>query len=259
MGVKKQSSRFQKVEQRQIEGRNPVREALRARTPVIKVVLEEQMNRDERIEEIIRLTRLNKIPIEKLPSKTLRKISKTGGHHQGVIAYAEVTPEIHFNYLLEQLDKTTLPPFLLIIPEVLYEQNFGAILRSAEASGVDAVIVSNRVETITPVVSHTSMGASEHIPVIHTNLFIAIKALKDRGFLVAGTMPNANRTLYNLDLTRRLALVIGSEDTGISEPIQKLLDCSVSIPMLGNIESLNMSVAAAICMYEVVRQRRYTK
>ena len=130
-------------------------------------------------------------------------------------------------------------------------------MRSAEAAGVDAVIVSNRCFGLTPVVSRTSMGACEHIPLIHENLYNALEILKDYGVKIFGARESKAQSIFQTDFSLPAAIVMGAEDKGISQTLAKHIDQFISIPMLGKIESLNVSVAAAICMYEVVRQRKY--
>ncbi|MGI5827833.1 MAG: 23S rRNA (guanosine(2251)-2'-O)-methyltransferase RlmB [Patescibacteria group bacterium] len=257
MGVKRPSKRFTKEQFRQIEGRNPVREALRAGTPLKQILIEEQIKFDDRIYEIYRLAKSSGVPIVRMNSKKLRRLSKTEGHHQGVIAQAEVQEEKNLKVLLDEIYAKGKAPFFVILADVTYEHNLGAVLRSAEAAGVDAVITSNRGLKLTPVVSRTAVGAEEHIPFIHENLFTTIKLFKKEGITIFGAKEGDSRSIFRTNFKRGVALVIGGEDKGISEPLAKLIDENISIPMLGKIESLNLSVAAAICLYEVVRQRKY--
>lgn len=258
MGVKRPSKRFSKEQIRQIEGRNPVREALRAGTPITKIFLEEQLKLDDRMHEILNLARQSEIKVEKVASKKLRQISKTAGHHQGIIAHAEETEEKNLKKLLDEIYESKREPFFVILAGVLYEHNLGAVIRTAESSGVDAVIVSNRAFGLTPVVSRTAVGAEEHIPLIHENLFFAVKLMKEQGIRILGASEKSGTLIYNAPLKKGVAIIMGAEDTGISESLDKLVDDYISIPMLGEIESLNMSVATALCLYEVVRQRKYS-
>jgi 23S rRNA (guanosine2251-2'-O)-methyltransferase len=259
MGVKRLPKRLLQQPIRQIEGRNPVREALRAGTPLTKIILEEGMRSDERIEEIYRLAQQNNIPIEKYWSKKLTKLSKTGGHHQGVIAYAQPIEEKSIKDIVEQKREEGKNLFVVILSDVLYEHNLGAVLRTAESTGVDAVVVPKKAPELTAVVNRTAVGAGEYVPLIHENLFQVVDYLKDEGVKLFGTKEGKNKSLYRTNFTGPVAIIMGAEDTGISESLQKQIDEFISIPMLGHIESLNMSVAAAICMYEVVRQRKYSK
>lgn len=258
MKVKKQPDRYNRQARRQIEGRNPIREALRAGSPIDMIFVEEAMKSDERLMEIYSLARKNKINLEKISSKKLKTYSKTGGNHQGIIAFAQEEEELKINFVYENIIKNKQNPFFLILTDVVYEQNLGAVLRSAECAGVNAVIAPKKAPRLTPVVSRAAVGAGEYIPLIHENLFTTIKYLKSEGVKIVGAREGDNKIIYRCDFTKPIAILMGAEDTGISEPLEKLVDELISIPMLGRIESLNMSVAAALCIYEVVRQRKYS-
>jgi 23S rRNA (guanosine2251-2'-O)-methyltransferase len=257
MGVKRQSSRFQKENLRQIEGRNSVLEALRAGSVVHKIYIEEKMGADERVQEILDRAKQSQIEIIRTQSKKLIRMSKTGANHQGIIAQADFHEEPDIRQLVAEIRQTKKAPLFLVVPEVLYERNLGAILRTAEATKVDAVIINNRGHKLTPVVSKTAVGAGEYIPLIHENIFTTLKFFKQEGIWIYGLKEGDSKRIYNVDFTKPTALVIGAEDTGISISVAKYIDQLISIPMLGHIESLNMSVAASICLYEVVRQRKY--
>lgn len=257
MGVKRPSGRFSKPKFRQIEGRNPVLEAFRAKTPIDFLYLEEGLHLDDRLSEVYRLAAKQKTQIEKLSAKRLRQMSKTGGHHQGVIAHAEPWHSENFKIYFDQLLKKKDKPFFLILPEILYEHNLGAVLRSAEAAGVDGVILSNRGLPISPVVCKTAVGAEEHLPIFYENIFSTIKLLKNKAIKIYGLEEGDHKRIYNAKFEYGTALIIGAEDHGITETVAQHIDEFVSIPMLGNIGSLNMSVAASVCMYEIVRQRKY--
>jgi len=242
--------------QRQIEGRNPVLEALRAGTQVVKIVFEEKMKADERISEIRELAQKKKIRVDRLKRKVLDNISRTKTH-QGVIGWAEEMEESSVRQILEVARKENREPFFIILPDVTYEQNLGAVVRTAEAGGVDAVIVSHRASQITPLVSRMSMGATEYLPLIHENIFSVLRLFRDEGIKVAAADLAAEKTLFQSDLSGPIALLIGNEHKGISQTLCQRIDLKVKIPMLGKIDSLNLSVAAGILIYEVVRQRQF--
>lgn len=241
---------------RQIEGRNPVLEALRSKTKVVKIFLEEKIRADERIREIRDLAQKEKIPIEYTRRKRLEKISRTTVH-QGVIAWAEFTQEPSIRSLLQKTKQENRDSFLVIIPEITYEHNLGAVLRTAEGAGVDAVIVSNRAPLLTPLVSRMAMGATEYIPLIHENIFSVLQLLRKEGIKTVAADARAEKPLFKAPLSGPIALIIGNESKGLSETINKRIDLKVKIPMFGEISSLNLSVAAAVIMYEIVRQRRF--
>jgi len=244
---------------RQIEGRNAVREVLRAGSKVDKIFLEIGVKFDEKLDEIHRLAVASRIPIEKVIPKKLNKISKTDNHHQGVIAMAEALEEKSIKQVYQEVIGRGDLPFFIILAGVLYEHNLGAVLRSAESCGAHGVIVPNRAIGITPVVSRTAVGAQEYIPLIHDNLFNTLKFFHDEAVFIIAASEDATKPLFQADFTKPLALIIGAEDAGISTGFDKYLNDKVRIPMFGKIGSLNLSVAAAVCMFEVIRQRKFNK
>jgi 23S rRNA (guanosine2251-2'-O)-methyltransferase len=155
------------------------------------------------------------------------------------------------------LDGLKVPPFLLILDNVQDPHNLGACLRSADAAGVHAVIVpKDRAVSLTPAVRSVASGAAEQVPFVAvTNLSRAIDRLKDRKVWVIGAADEAVESLYDTDLSGSLALVMGSEGKGLRRLTREHCDSLVRIPMAGSVESLNVSVAAGICLFEAVRQR----
>jgi 23S rRNA (guanosine2251-2'-O)-methyltransferase len=233
---------------RQIEGRNPVLESLRAKSPLKKIFLDQASKPDSKIKEILSLARRQHILLKKTNRKFLNKISRTASH-QGIIAYAETQPT-SLSYILN----STASPFLVILTEVLYEQNLGAILRSAEAAGVNAVIIPKKGQGVTPVVARTSMGASEYLPVIQEGLFSTLKQIRKLGVRIIGADQNAKMIYYQENLKGPIAFIIGGEDKGLTSQIKNQCHCLVKIPLKGKITSLNMSVATAILLFEKNRQ-----
>ena len=240
---------------RQIEGRNPVLEALRASTQVEKVALEAGIRFDERIEEIVKLTRQQGIEMDRPSRKFLAKRSQTQAH-QGVIAWAGWPEEPTIRQVLYEAEHRGDEPFFLLIPKLTYEQNLGAILRTAEAAGVNAVIIGNRSLGLSPVVSRVSMGASEHVSLIHDNIFSTIRTLKQAGVRIVASQMDGKVSLFDAPLSGPIAVIMGDEHKGISESFADRIDLTVRIPMLGKINSLNVSVAAGILLYAVVRRRQ---
>ena len=177
--------------------------------------------------------------------------------HQGIVASVTPTQSVSMNFesLLESITSETL---LLILDGVTDPRNFGACLRSADAAGATAVIVpKDRSAGMTPVTAKAAAGANEHVPVIRvTNLARAITQLRDAGVYVLGTAGETDSTIYEFDQKRAFAWVLGAEGDGMRELTRKKCDALAAIPLLGAVESLNVSVAAAVCLYETVRQRR---
>mgnify|MGYP001818167529 FL=1 len=178
--------------------------------------------------------------------------------HQGVVAAfkgGNVTNESRLDSILDSIEGT---PLILVLDGIQDPHNLGACLRTADAAGAHLVVIcKDRSADITPVVRRAACGAAETLPVIRaTNLARVLRKLKERGIWLAGTSDEAGDELYATDLTGPLALVMGSEGSGMRRLTSELCDYLVSIPMAGQVESLNVSVAAGVCLYEINRQRR---
>jgi len=160
--------------------------------------------------------------------------------------------------LFALLKSLTTPPFLLILDQVQDPHNLGACLRTADGAGVNAVIApKDRSVGLTPAARTVACGAAEHVPYIQvTNLARFMDALKEEGIWLVGTASEAEQSLYDADLTGPLGIVMGSEGSGLRRLTRERCDFVVSFPLSGSVESLNVSVAAGICLYEAVRQRR---
>ncbi len=179
------------------------------------------------------------------------------GSHQGVAALsqgAEIQDEAFLQTLLSGLER---PPFILVLDGVTDPHNLGACLRSSDAAGVDAVVVSkDRSVGMTPVVQKVASGAAETVPLIAvTNLARTLKSLQQQGLWLVGTAGEASELVYDADLTGPLALVMGAEGKGLRRLTRESCDLLVKLPMAGSVSSLNVSVAAGICLFEAVRQR----
>ena len=206
--------------------------------------------------ELARLASLHGISVQEVPARTLDKLSG-GGRHQGIALRRRGRPaatETDLKALLEGLDHA---PLLLILDGVQDPHNLGACLRSADAAGVDAVIVPrHRGVHMTPTVTKVACGAAERMPLIQVgNLARTLKALQQVGIWLAGTSDQADKTLYETDLNGPLALVMGAEDRGVRRLTAEHCDFLMRIPMQGIVESLNVSAATAVCLFEAVRQR----
>ena len=191
---------------------------------------------------------------------TLKELDKLSSQkrHQGVIAGfrgSNVAAEGRLDAILDAIDNT---PLILVLDGIQDPHNLGACLRTAEAAGVNLVIIcKDRSAGITPVVRRAASGAAETLSIIQaTNLARVLRTLKKRGIWLAGTSDEATDSLYATDLTGPLALVMGSEGSGLRRLTGELCDYLVSIPMAGQVESLNVSVATGVCLYEINRQRQ---
>ena len=181
-----------------------------------------------------------------------------GCRHQGVVARCAAPREFDESDLEALLERLDVPPFLLILDGVQDPHNLGACLRSADAAGVHAVIApKDRAVSLTPVAVKVASGAAQTVPFVQvTNLARALKDLKERGVWLVGLDGHAEQSLYELDLRGPLALVMGAEGQGMRRLTKEHCDFLALIPMVGSVESLNVSVAAGVCLFEALRQRR---
>ncbi len=181
-----------------------------------------------------------------------------GARHQGVIAWCDSLPLYSESQLTDFLERLDSPPFLLVLDGVQDPHNLGACLRSADGAGVHGVIFpKDKASSITPVVRKVACGAVETLPLFQvTNLARALRMLQDAGVWLIGTAGEAEQSLYEADLTGPLALVMGGEGKGMRRLTREHCDSLVHLPMAGSVESLNVSVATGICLFEAVRQRR---
>ncbi|GGZ78561.1 23S rRNA (guanosine-2'-O-)-methyltransferase RlmB [Ignatzschineria indica] len=222
---------------------------------VIKVAIDPS-RKDKRMQGMIALLEGLKIRPEHLTSIQLEELVRES-RHQGVIAKIAVRPPESENFLYQLLDQLDHPPFLLILDEVQDPHNVGACLRSAEAFGVDAVIVpKDNACSLTPVVRKVSSGSSERVPFIEvTNLARVLEKLKARGIWISGLAGGGESTIFSADFRGPHAIVMGSEGSGMRCLTEKNCDFIVKIPMEGEIESLNVSVATGVTLAEAYRQR----
>jgi len=230
----------------------------RAPQRVRRLLLASSRDSASRLQELRALAGQAQVTVVDADDSQLDKLAD-GERHQGVIvelAPRAGDPETQLEEALESLGDT--PPLLLVLDGVTDPHNLGACLRSADAAGVAAVIVPrDRAAGLTPVVRKVAAGAAETVPLVQVvNLARTLRELKDRGVWLVGTSDDAARTLYDLDLSGPTALVLGSEGEGMRRLTREACDELVSIPMAGAVESLNVSVAAGVALFEAVRQRR---
>ncbi len=237
-----------------IEGRNAVLEAYRSGRPVDKLFIQDGC-KDGPVQAIIREARKSGTVTRYMPKERLDQISETG-RHQGVIAYVAAYEYAEVTDILKKADDKGEPPFIFLLDGIEDPHNLGAIIRTANLAGAHGVIIpKNRAVGLTAAVAKTSAGALNYTPVARvTNLAGTIEDLKKRGlWFVCGDM--GGETMYRLDLTGPIGLVVGGEGDGVSRLVREKCDMAASIPMSGDIDSLNASVAAGVLAYEIVRQR----
>ncbi len=238
-----------------IEGKNPVMEALKAGRRIDKLYIAKGEN-DRALAFIAAKARAAGAVISETDRKKLDHMSVTHAH-QGVIAVAAVKDYVTPEAILDAADQKGEKPFIIICDDISDPHNLGAIIRTAEAAGAHGVIIpKHRSAGVTAVVEKTSAGAVEHMLIARVaNLAAAVKSMKDRGVWIFGTDADGDRPLWKADFRDSAAIVIGSEGKGMSRLMKESCDFLISIPMMGQVNSLNASAAAAVVMYEAVRQR----
>ena len=238
-----------------IEGRNAVIEALRAGTSIDKIYLQKGET-DRTLGHIASTAREKGIVVVDADKRKLDFMSRTHAH-QGIIALASVREYVSVADILNAAREKGEAPLIVVCDEISDPHNLGAIIRTAECAGAHGVIIPKRRSAgLTSVVGKTSAGAVSYVPVARVpNIAALLKELQKEGVWVFGTAAEGTTTLYDADLKGPAAIVIGSEGDGMTRLVREGCDFLVSIPMKGKISSLNASAAAAILLYEAVRQR----
>ena len=238
-----------------IEGRNAVTEAIRAGVAIDKIYLLKGEG-DSALGHIASAAREQGVVVVNTDRRKLDAMSRTHAH-QGVIALAAVREYASVDDILAAAQAKNEPPLIVVCDELSDPHNLGAVIRTADAAGAHGVTIPKRRSAgLTAVVGKTSAGAVAHVPVARVpNLPALLKELKEAGVWVFGTAAEGTSTLYQADLKGPAAIVIGSEGDGMGRLVRENCDFIVSIPMRGKINSLNASAAAAVLLYEAVRQR----
>ena len=238
-----------------IEGRNAVQEALRAGRAIDKIFISKG-DVDRTLGHIASKARELGIVVVECDRRKLDFMSQTHAH-QGVIAVSAVREYCTVEDILRAAQEVGEAPFVIVCDEISDPQNLGAIIRSAECAGAHGLIIPKRRSAgLTAIVDKASAGAAEHARIARVpNIPAAIRELKEHGLWIYGTAAGGSSPLWETDLTGPLALVIGSEGDGMGRLVAESCDFILSLPMKGRVSSLNASAAAAITMYEVLRQR----
>lgn len=242
------------VETTMIEGRNAVQEAIRSGKPIDKLYVLDGCT-DGPIRSIVRAARKKDVLIQFVKKERLDQISQTG-KHQGVVAYTAAYEYSDIEDMFRLAEQKGEDPFLILLDEIEDPHNLGAIIRTANLAGAHGVIIpKRRAVGLTATVAKTSCGALNYTPVAKvTNLSKTIEELKERGLWFVCADMDGER-MYDLNLTGPIGLVIGNEGSGVSKLVKQHCDFVASIPMKGDIDSLNASVATGVLAYEIVRQR----
>jgi len=264
-GAHDENSRRQRAEEdgAHVFGVQPVLEALRAGArPVERLTLAEGAH-ESRLREILEIARYADIPVRRVPRAELQRLA-AGANHQGVVATIAAAHYTHADELLDALAArvgTNDPPLAVVLDGVEDPRNLGAVLRTTECAGAHGVFVpERRASGLTETVAKAAAGALEYVPVARVaNVVRLLEELKERGVWTVGTAADASKDYTEWDWTQPSAILLGGEGEGLRRLVRERCDVLVRIPLLGRIESLNVSVAAGVILYEAVRQRRALK
>ncbi|MCM1483574.1 MAG: 23S rRNA (guanosine(2251)-2'-O)-methyltransferase RlmB [Muribaculaceae bacterium] len=237
-----------------IFGIRAVMEAIEAGKQIDKILIKKDLS-GELAGELMELIREHRIVVQRVPAQRIDRITRK--NHQGVIAILSAITYHRLGHLIPALYEEGILPFVVVLDGITDVRNFGAIARTCECAGVDAIVIPQHGSvSVQADAVKTSAGALHHIPVCRERTTLsAVKFLKESGYKIVAVSEKADINYTMADYTVPVALVMGAEDTGISDEVIRECDTFVSIPMFGKIESLNVSVAAGVMMYEVVRQR----
>jgi 23S rRNA (guanosine2251-2'-O)-methyltransferase len=242
--------------------KNPSAYGMHASVAILKNPLRQveliviRQGEDKKFQEILDIAQARRIPVKTMPISEMNQ-QYPEIVHQGVLVWAKALPQLIEADLPQLIDALEHPALILILDGVTDPHNLGACLRTADASGVDLVIIpKDKSASLNPTVTKVSCGASESMPLVRvTNLARSIETLQSLGVWVYGACGEATESLYQLDATRSIALVLGAEGDGLRRLTRERCDGLYSIPMLGQVSSLNVSVAAGVSLYEMRRQR----
>jgi 23S rRNA (guanosine2251-2'-O)-methyltransferase len=237
-----------------IYGTRAVIEAIRANKQIEKILVQTGLNNDL-IRELTGVARDHNVPITYVPQEKLNRL--TTKNHQGVVCMLSAITYSHVNDLIDFAYSEGQEPFFIILDRITDVRNFGAIARTAECAGVTGIILGDKGNApITSDAMKTSAGALNHLPVCREpDLKKTIKFLRENGIMVVACTEKAEKDIYALKFDQPVALIMGSEEDGIADALLRECDALARIPMKGKIESLNVSVATGVAIYEVVRQK----
>jgi 23S rRNA (guanosine2251-2'-O)-methyltransferase len=239
-----------------IYGTRAVIEAVRAGRQIEKIYLQAGLTNDL-MKELVATLKEHDVPYSWVPLEKINRL--TTKNHQGVVGFLSAVQYASLQTLIDQAYAEGRVPFFLLLDRITDVRNFGAVARTCECAGLDALVIEEKGNApVTSDAMKTSAGALHHIPVCRVkSLRQAMKDLQQNGIQIVACTEKASKNLYEVDLSTPTALLLGSEEDGIAPPLIKDADVSAKIPMKGKIESLNVSVAAGVAIYEVVRQQRY--
>jgi len=237
-----------------VYGTRAVMEAARSGRQIEKVFLQAGVTNDL-MKELVQTLKDQKIPFSWVPAEKLNRL--TSKNHQGAVGYLSAVQYATLQQVIDHAYSEGRTPFMLLLDRITDVRNFGAVARTCECAGIDALVIEEKGNApVTSDAVKTSAGALHHLPVCRVkSMKQTLKELRDNGIQVIACTEKASDDIYSADLSGPTALLLGSEEDGIAEPLLKAADRLVKIPMKGKIASLNVSVAAGIAVYESVRQK----
>lgn len=237
-----------------IFGTRAVMEAIHAGKEIDKVLVQKELNNDL-IKELLKLCKADSVPVVRVPDAKLNRVTRK--NHQGVVAYISSIEYASLDNVIENCFAAGKSPLILVLDRITDVRNFGAIARSAECAGVDAIVIPSKGSAqINSDAVKTSAGALNFLPVARVkNLFYTCRDLQKSGLTLVAITEKTQKSMYEADFSAPVAMIMGSEEDGISNELMGIVDEKVNIPMLGKIESLNVSVSAGVAIYEAMRQR----
>ncbi len=238
-----------------IFGTRAVMEAIHAQKDIDKILVDKEVN-NELIKELLSLAKEEKINVVRVPEAKLNRITRK--NHQGVVAHMSAIQYASLDNVIDECFSKGIAPLILVLDRITDVRNFGAMARTADCAGVHAIVIPEKGSAqINSDAVKTSAGALNHLPVCRVkNLYYTVKDLKKMGLNVVSVTEKTERLMYDADFTLPTALIMGSEEDGISQELMGISDEFVKIPLSGNIESLNVSVSVGVVVYEAIRQRR---
>lgn len=238
-----------------IFGTRAVMEAIHAQKDIDKILVDKEVN-NELVKELLALAKEERINVVRVPEAKLNRITRK--NHQGVVAHMSAIQYASLDNVIDECFSKGVAPLILVLDRITDVRNFGAMARTADCAGVHAIVIPEKGSAqINSDAVKTSAGALNHLPVCRVkNLYYTVKDLKKMGLNVVSVTEKTDRLMYDADFSLPTALIMGSEEDGISQELMGISDEFVKIPLSGNIESLNVSVSAGVVVYEAIRQRR---
>jgi 23S rRNA (guanosine2251-2'-O)-methyltransferase len=242
----------------QLEGRNVVLAALEASARVREIWLDQRAKPEPKIDRIVALARERDVAVHQVPRSDLDAVSQTAVHN-GVIGFAHPLPSPSLKEVLDRAFGAGRDPFIVLLDQVQYEQNLGAVLRSAAAAGADAVVIpTRRGASMSPTVQRVAMGGAEAVPLVRESMTSAAATLARRGIRILGAEADGDCLFWDADFTGPIAIALGGEDRGLGQKLRERCDQVVAVPIDagGPVTSLNVSVTAGLLFFERLRQTR---